>query len=223
MSPTLATDNPYLMEFCRIGGDQYSFQSYAQRSPLVDKFAWAVPDEPHLRLIEKHGPILELGAGLGYWARLLRSRGVDVLAYDRVPSGKQNPFHQEGKHWTEVLEGGPGMAARYPKRTLFLCWPPYNTKFARDCLAVYKGNTLIYVGESNGGCTGDRKFFRLLSDEWKEVKILDLPQWSSIHDYFGVYVRKADHCKVKRGKLSHGRRWRHIHQLRVPKEYDPFY
>ena len=30
----------------------------------------------------RYAPILELGAGTGHWAALLRARGVDVLAYD---------------------------------------------------------------------------------------------------------------------------------------------
>ncbi|CAM9829753.1 unnamed protein product [Choristocarpus tenellus] len=47
------------------------------------RYAWAIPDERALRIIGHFGPIVEVGCGLGYWARLLRDRGVDVTAYDR--------------------------------------------------------------------------------------------------------------------------------------------
>ncbi|EKX39850.1 hypothetical protein GUITHDRAFT_143229 [Guillardia theta CCMP2712] len=50
-------------------------------------YAWSVPCEEALRSIAQASPngILELGAGTGYWASLLRSRGVPVVCYDRVP------------------------------------------------------------------------------------------------------------------------------------------
>ena len=50
-------------------------------------YAWSVPCEEALRSIAQASPngVLELGAGTGYWASLLRSRGVPVACYDRVP------------------------------------------------------------------------------------------------------------------------------------------
>lgn len=37
--------------------------------PLVEKFAWAIPDNRSLRIIAEFSPIVEIGAGKGYWAR----------------------------------------------------------------------------------------------------------------------------------------------------------
>ncbi|CAB1104065.1 unnamed protein product [Ectocarpus sp. CCAP 1310/34] len=51
---------------------------------LRQRFAWAIPDERALRIIKHFGPIVEIGSGLGYWAKLLRARGVDINAYDKV-------------------------------------------------------------------------------------------------------------------------------------------
>ncbi|CAM9595189.1 unnamed protein product [Ectocarpus sp. 13 AM-2016] len=51
---------------------------------LRQRFAWAIPDERALRVIKHFGPIVEIGSGLGYWAKLLRVRGVDINAYDKV-------------------------------------------------------------------------------------------------------------------------------------------
>ena len=56
-------------------------------APLAHSIAFAVPNQQALDVLAKHAPLLELGAGTGYWASLLRGAGVDVLAYDRdVPS-----------------------------------------------------------------------------------------------------------------------------------------
>ena len=37
--------------------------------PLIEKFAWAVPTEKALDILLSFSPLVELGAGKGYWAR----------------------------------------------------------------------------------------------------------------------------------------------------------
>lgn len=78
--------------------------------------------------------LVEIGAGTGYWAWLLRERGVDIVAYDRRPPSAPavNGHHAvryqgeavNAPPFVEVVEGGPEMAAMHPDRALFLCWPP---------------------------------------------------------------------------------------------------
>ncbi|TYZ66714.1 hypothetical protein PybrP1_000853 [[Pythium] brassicae (nom. inval.)] len=46
------------------------------------KYSWAIPDERALRIIKHYGPIVEMGAGNGYWGKLLQLRGVDIICYD---------------------------------------------------------------------------------------------------------------------------------------------
>ena len=59
----------------------------ARRRELAALFAWAIPDEGALAVLARHAPLLECGAGTGYWAALLRARGADVLASDLIPPG----------------------------------------------------------------------------------------------------------------------------------------
>ncbi|GJP35479.1 hypothetical protein CLOM_g19996 [Closterium sp. NIES-68] len=57
-------------------------------APLRRIYAWAVPTEAALAAIKSAAGeegIVEVGAGTGYWAALLRRRGVDVAAYDWTP------------------------------------------------------------------------------------------------------------------------------------------
>lgn len=124
---------------------------------LRQAYAWAVPDDGAIELIAKHAPngVVEIGAGLGYWARLLQERGVHVAAYDIEPEGNH---WCEGDPWTEVLAGGPSKAAEHPDLALLLCWPPYNEPMAHEAEEAYAGDTLIYIGEDAEGCTGDRAF-----------------------------------------------------------------
>ena len=61
--------------------------------PLRRMYSWGVPTEEALKAIIDVSPagVVEVGAGTGYWAMLLHTRGVDIVAYDRTPV--------EGKLW----------------------------------------------------------------------------------------------------------------------------
>jgi hypothetical protein len=195
-------------------------RSYEARRALVQKYAWAIPCWEALAVITKYSPIIEIGAGIGYWARLLQEAGCDILPFDRYASGEEkwNHYTEEGRSWTSVLRGGPNVLYKHPNRTLFLCWPTYNSSFGYECLRAYKGEYFIYVGESQGGCTGDNKFHDLLYDRWKQVEGVVIPQWDGIHDYLEVYRRIPgfSDAVAKRGKMSHGRRNRHTKRMRRP-------
>jgi len=172
---------------------------YTARDKAVKHYAWSVPTEYAIRRIIECGPV------------------GDVIAFDQYQphENKDYPFEQG---WFEVQEGGPEKGAEHSNRALFLCWPPYATSFAYDCLKAYQGDTLIFVGEGSGGCTGDDDFFRLLDDhydqddddffrllgdhydqdddesdikaQWEEVECVTIPQWEGIHDYMTIYRRK---------------------------------
>jgi len=70
--------------------------------PLIKKYAWAIPDEKALKIVAEFGPIIELGAGLGYWAWLLQQRGVDIIAFDKYTS-------KDNGAWTDVRKGDPAV------------------------------------------------------------------------------------------------------------------
>jgi hypothetical protein len=157
------------------------------RWELVVTHAWAVPNEEAIDAIVRHSPqgVVEIGAGTGYWARLIRARGKLVVAYDEAPGDNA----QAQGTWSQVEVGGPEKAALWPQLSLFLCWPPYATPMALLCLDAYKGSKLLYVGEGEGMATGDDAFHEKLNDEWEEVEYVALPQWPHIHDGLRVYER----------------------------------
>ncbi|MGH3211304.1 MAG: hypothetical protein ACRDNO_26460 [Trebonia sp.] len=75
------------LDWTAAGGVGHVLGLPARRRELAALFAWAIPDEGALAVLARHGPLLECGAGTGYWAALLRARGVDVLASDLAPPG----------------------------------------------------------------------------------------------------------------------------------------
>jgi hypothetical protein len=183
--------NPYLETFRRINGDRPSMAAWKARGELCDRYAWAIPCDEALEEIAKHGPIIEIGAGTGYWASLLIEMGVDVVAYDtNPPATHSNHFHAKGTTWTEVLEGSHEKVLEHPDRTLFLCWPPYDDDMALDCLRPYTGDVVLYIGEGEWGCTANAAFHTLLADGFEETATIWLPQYDGIHDRLEVWRRK---------------------------------
>ena len=165
---------------------------YTARHSMVLDYSWAIPAEGALDALAELGPIVEVGAGGGYWAALLRARGVDILAYDESPVGNR-PNVQARRQWSEVRQAPAAVARRHADRALFLCWPPYAMPMAFSALYGYLdrgGKTLAFVGESDGGCTGNADFFDLIDEHMVEAKTCSLPQWPGIHDYLTIYTRK---------------------------------
>ncbi|WP_238008674.1 hypothetical protein KZZ52_47280 [Dactylosporangium sp. AC04546] len=164
-----------------------------RRRELAARLAWAIPTEAALALIGDHGPILETGAGTGYWAALLRERGVDVVATDAAPpDAGGSRFHPPGPTWSPV-ERLDGVAAvrRHRDRTLLLCWPPPDDDAAGHAvLLAYRGDTLLYVGGDAGGPTGTARLHEELARHWTAADELALPSWPNIPDRLTVWCRR---------------------------------
>lgn len=166
------------------------YRTTIAREKACAEYAWAVPDDKALELISRHGPLVEIGAGTGYWAALLARRGVDILAYDAAPPpDPNNLWHYQAMTWFPVQPGGPEKAALYPERTLFLCWPPMGEPFAAECLRHYQGNRVIYVGES-GGCTADVTFHKMLQRDFVLEFEHHIPRWPPMTDRLWIYRRR---------------------------------
>jgi hypothetical protein len=101
--------------------------------------------EPHLLdVVKRYSPLVELGAGRGYWAYLLNLVGADVIAYDRAPldGALENRYHPDVRPWAEVYAGDSSVLTRCSKRSLFLCRPP---RFSNlwQALDFYKGDHVV--------------------------------------------------------------------------------
>ncbi len=189
--------NPYLDTFVSLldGADPYDTWRmvgdapiYARRR-LVMHYSWAIPDEAALEIIGKTGSVVEIGAGGGYWAALLRARGVEVFAYDPRPgTGRQS-----NRVWTDVRIGWTRPAGWHPGSTLFLCWPAYQSRFAEVAVRRYfrgGGKRVVYVGEDRDGCCAEERFFRILKKHYRQVDRRPIPQYSGIHDDLTIWNRR---------------------------------
>jgi hypothetical protein len=163
------------------------------RDLLTKIYAWGVPNDAALEALARHAPLVEMGAGTGYWASLLKKRGVDILAFDLCPPGNGRITRNK---WTAPYEylalmtGGPNVLPLFRDRTLFLCWPPYDDPFAETCLDHYEGEKFVFVGEEKGNSTATDAFYDRLDKEFEEVEKVKIPNWIGMRDRLVVYRRR---------------------------------
>lgn len=154
------------------------------RHRWMDRYSYAIPNEAAIHLVAQQGPIVEIGAGKGYWAYLIEQAGADVDAYDK---------EQKDALWFDVQEGTEAVLedGAYDDHALFLCWPDFRTEMAADCVANYGGDTVVYVGEGEGGCTATDEFFeQVWNDEWTNIVSHEIPKWEGVRDRLYVFRRR---------------------------------
>jgi hypothetical protein len=159
---------------------------YEKRAVIVEKYAWAIPNDKAITALAKLSPIVEIGAGKGYWARLIVQAGGDIVCYDNHSRGYKSD-------WFNVQTGSPRAVLKHTDRNLFLCWPEYGTRQASHAARLFLRSTaqyLIYVGEGPGGCTGNAFFHKLMEIHFDFVEVIEIPQWYGINDFMYIYKKK---------------------------------
>ena len=163
-------------------------------SPILLHFA-SESDEATIRKIASHGPIVEMGAGRGYWAWCLSQIGCDVLSFNEDVPPQDYKFGMYSHLFHPVQVGTPSTLKYHGDRTLLLVWPPYDDPMAADCLRHFKGKFLCYVGED---CTADDTFHEVLNDCFEQIAWLPMSTWPGIHDSLFVYRRKVPYRLMKK-------------------------
>jgi hypothetical protein len=120
----------------------------APRLDLAQRYSYVFPDAHLVNALGELGPLVEMGAGTGYWAGQLRARGADVVAFDQAPPDGDAPnrYHRRTPTWTHVLQGDQTVLTEHADRALFLCWPPLFSSLG-DCLQFYEGDTVACIGD----------------------------------------------------------------------------
>ena len=168
-----------------------------KRWSFIYNYSWAVPSKIAIRSIEKfvkNDRIIEVSAGYGLWAKLISDIGIEIIATDIIneEDGKRFHYIPENIQYInmEQLDYLSALKKYNNFEVLMMLWPIYDDSLAYNSLKEFKGDKFIYIGETQGGCNGDNKFFNLLDKEWEEVEMIIIPQWYGIHDYLCLYERK---------------------------------
>jgi len=153
---------------------------------LPPYYAYAVPDRPALDALAEEGPLVEIGAGLGYWARLLRDLGADVAAYDHEPPGT-NSWTADAPPWTPVALGDDERLAAHPDRTWFVCWPE-RPGFLPHALRRLRPACVALVTDGPDP-SGSDSLYAALNACYRPARTLDVPRFPGRYDRLTVWQR----------------------------------
>ncbi|SNS13647.1 hypothetical protein SAMN05443665_1001158 [Actinomadura meyerae] len=147
---------------------------------LQATYAYAIPSPQTIEWVTNFCsdlPIVELGAGRGYWAAQLARAGMTIDAYDSEPPDKAtNTSFPRAAGQVDVWHPVENLTeyathARLANHALFLCWPPgWGDPMSSEALTFFEdagGERLVYIGEPQGGKTGNDAFFDALHARWK--------------------------------------------------------
>jgi len=163
------------------------------RDELICEYAFSIPCRAVLERIKSFSPVVEIGAGNGYWAWCLSQCGCDIIAYDSRPPLEEEPldifsgnrwFHDE---WAPVNEADADKAGSHPDRALLLAWPEPWSLMASMALFAYReagGKNLIYIGDPES--SGDHIFHEALAG-YRLLHSEKLQGWPGIGDSLLIY------------------------------------
>lgn len=159
---------------------------YMARTNFVQEVSFAVPCAEAISLIASYGPVLEGGAGTGFWASLLSNFGCDVLACD-FPAGQQygQPI---GRYHPIVPIAAEEAVQLHSDRNLLLVWPSKGEEWATDAVRnLLPGRFLFLVSESKGRAVAANSLFDLLEEDFECLTAIEIPRWPGIHDFLSVH------------------------------------
>jgi hypothetical protein len=163
--------------------------SHETRDRNAAEIGYVIPCKEALEEIARHGPLLEVGAGTGYWAALIAKTGTDIIATDIQDGSGVYPVHCGVFHEVAAVDAEEAVAA-HPDRNLLIIYPTMSDWAERAARKLSPGRTLIFVGEYRGCCAND-DFFDLLSREFEQVETLNVPRFAMFHEAMYVFRKRA--------------------------------
>jgi hypothetical protein len=135
---------------------------------LFELYSEAVPGREAIECLKALAPLVEVGAGAGYWARILGDHGGNIDAFDREPRAVS---------WTPVRSGGIEVVERYPGRPVFACWPYRPTGYMPELLERARDRTLaLIIAGIDNPIVGDWLGQRLRAG-WTQQTRVQIPTW----------------------------------------------
>lgn len=209
-------------------------------SKMREKFCYSVLSPAMLKFLREYSPLVEMGAGNGYNAWLLRQMGADIEAIEAFPveEGKNwffgtNTFGmpvKRGTSWTPVIKGDAKDLEQFADRTLLISWPPINS-MASDALNHYRGSYIVLI--ANRKNCANNAFYKSLSTNWHLIYSTETDgwggfqvEWLELYSRLGVPISSThthSHDEVEHTHLhlhdehhDHGNDHGHISDFRHP-------
>lgn len=179
---------------CHLLASDDGAQSESLRHGQI-KTSWSIPTASVLRYMVEHAPsrkIIELGAGRGYWTKLLRKFGGQVTAVDDTSENMSRPLIRDLIKMDAIRYL---RQAKADDTALFFCWPRQKNdggRWVESCLREFNGGTVYYVGVLEGGCTFEiDEWLKHIGESlgWRIVYKAVLPGFCGVPDEF-VHLKR---------------------------------
>ncbi len=190
-----------------VSGHMDSLMSeFVARDKFITQYGFAILWTGAIEAMRPHAPLLEIGAGSGYWTYELQKHGIDCIATDTM-EGKYGFFEREGedlslrrwkKQYVEIEKLNSVEAVRkYPNRNILSVWPDYKKSWAADALDIFTGQVVIYMGEGYGNATADDRFHELLDLRFGDQDRIPMPHFEHSYDRELMICKQPKQLKGK--------------------------
>jgi len=167
-----------------------SYRMYGEplRGQYSHRFGYGIPCSEAIDHIAELGPLIEVGAGNGFWTYWLRRAGCDVVAAD-----PQAPDPYTGHAWIDdmLIEDGVQAVLRNPGRSILMVWPRYDTLWPTHVVhAMRATQVLCYVGEGPFGASAHPSTFAALQARgFTLTRLLSVPNWPMSSGHLAIYAK----------------------------------
>jgi len=168
---------------------KYSLEETMARQQLITKYGFAILHGPAIEAMRPYTPLLEIGAGSGYWSHELQKNSIDIIATD--PGTGTYGFWRdnglEAGRWKDLYTNIETIDCyeairKYPNRNLLTVWPDYDEPWAYEAIRMFTGKTVIYMGEGYGNATADDQFHEYLDAEFSNQVLVPMPHFWGNYD-----------------------------------------
>jgi hypothetical protein len=155
------------------------------REQAILQFGFSIPCAEVLDALAQHQPIVEIGAGSGYWTALMRHRSIDVIGTDPDAQGWWEQVGQYDPYQVN-LEARQALR-RWPKHTVFCSWPSLKEPWLLQALrSMHIGRRLILIEED---ACADEKTWAYRDQRFSNEAYISVPAWWGCNDRCGVWRR----------------------------------
>lgn len=176
------------------------FFSYSYREKFVKQYGWSIITKEQLDFLAmflRSKKVIDVAGGSGLITSELRRRRVDITLNDIAMSPTLCRYYRTSQIVPVDIAEDICKLDTSEYNAFIFSWPSYDEKWTSDALAKLKsGDIVVYLGEGEGGCTGDRKFHKMLSGLFIKLENIseklndDHIQFGGIHDWWRIYIKK---------------------------------
>lgn len=153
-------------------------------------WGFSIPCAEAVQALCAISPLVEIGAGTGYWTALLRAAGADILATDLVDEGSPGYGLTVGVHSRVLALDAAAAVKAHPDRAVFCSWPTRDSEWCTDAASqISRGGLFALIARERGGTTASDSLYDLLENKFSLIQRIITPQFPEQDDSLKIYER----------------------------------